>query len=94
MNLSTEQKQTHRYGDHTCGCQEGFGGSEIDWEFEVSRYKLLHLEWVSSEVLLYITRNYIQSLVIEHGERLYKKNNAYIFMVGSLCCIAEIDRTL
>ena len=27
-NLSTEQKQTHRYGEQTCGYQEGGGR---DW---------------------------------------------------------------
>ena len=28
------------------------GESGIDWEFGVSRSKLLHLEWISNEVLL------------------------------------------
>ena len=45
------------------------GGSEMDWEFEVSRCNLLHLEWISNEVLLYSTENYIQSLGIDHDER-------------------------
>ena len=35
MNLSIEQKQTHRHGEETCGCQGGGGGSEMDWEFGV-----------------------------------------------------------
>ena len=29
MNLSTKQKQTHRHGEWTCGCQGG-GGREWD----------------------------------------------------------------
>ena len=44
-------------------------GSGREWDgLEVwgSRCKLLHLEWISSEVLLYSTGNYIQSLVMEH----------------------------
>ena len=45
------------------------GGSGMDWEFGVSRYQLLHLEWISNEVLLYSTGNYIQSLGIEHDGR-------------------------
>ena len=45
------------------------GGSGMDWEFGVSRYKLLHLEWISNEVLLYSTGKYIQSLGIEHKGR-------------------------
>ena len=42
------------------------GGSGMDGELGVSRYKLLHLEWISNEVLLYSTGDYIQSLGIEH----------------------------
>ena len=38
----------------------------IDWEFEVSRCKLLHLEWVGNEVLLYSTGNCVQSIGIAH----------------------------
>ena len=34
--------------------------SGIDWKFGVSRCKLLHLEWISNEVLGYSTENYIQ----------------------------------
>ena len=34
-NLLTERKQTHGYGEQTCG-QEGGGGSGMDWEFGVS----------------------------------------------------------
>ena len=59
MNLSTEQKQTHGYGEEACGCQEIGGGSWMDWEFGVSRCKLLHLKWISSKILLYGTGNYI-----------------------------------
>ena len=28
MNLSTKQKQTHRYREQTCGCQGGLGEGE------------------------------------------------------------------
>ena len=69
MNLSTEQKQTHGHREQTCGCQGVGGGSAMDREFGVSRCKLSHLEWVSNEVLLYRTGNYIQSLVMEHDGR-------------------------
>ena len=36
----------------------------MDWEFGISGRKLLHLEWISNEVLLYSTGKYIQSLVL------------------------------
>ena len=53
------------------------GGSGMDGEFWVGKWTLLHLEWISNEVLLYSTGNYIQSLGIEHGERWYEKNYIY-----------------
>ena len=59
-----KQKQTHRHGEQTCSCQGGRSG--MDWEFGASRCKLLHLEWISDEVLLYRTGNCIQSPGIDH----------------------------
>ena len=35
--------------------------SKKDLDFGVSRCKLLHLEWINNNVLLYITGNYIQT---------------------------------
>ena len=58
MNLSTEQEQTHRHREQTCGCQEA-EGRRMDWELGVSRRTRLHLEWRSNEVLLCSTGNYI-----------------------------------
>ena len=46
--------------------KEGGGWSGMDWEFGGCRCKQLHLEWISNEVLLYSTENYIQSLVMEY----------------------------
>ena len=47
MNLTTGKKKTHGFREQIYGCQGGGGGSGIDWEFEVNRYKLLPLEWIS-----------------------------------------------
>jgi len=44
LNLSTEKKQTHGHGEHTCGCHRAAGGSGMDWEFGVSRCKLVAFE--------------------------------------------------
>ena len=52
MNLSTEKKQTHKHGEQICGFQGGGRREQMDWEFGVSRCKLLRLEWISNEVLL------------------------------------------
>ena len=38
-------------------------------ECGVGRCKLLYLEWIRSEVLLYHTGNHVQSLVLEHDGR-------------------------
>ena len=45
----------------------------MDWTFEAGRCKLLHLEWISSELLLYSTGNHIQSLAMEHDGRKYER---------------------
>ena len=58
-NLFTDKKQTHGHREQTCGCQGGGGGSGMYWEFGVSRCKLLNLEWISNEILLYSTGNCI-----------------------------------
>jgi len=50
----------------------------MDGEFGAGRCKLLHLEWISNEILLYSTGNYIQSFGIEHDGRQYEKKNVYI----------------
>ena len=42
------REKTHVLGEQICGCQGGGGGSGMDWEFAVRRYKLLHLEWMIS----------------------------------------------
>ena len=44
----------------------GVGGG-VNGEFGVDRCKVLHLEWISSGVLLYSTENYVQSLGLEHS---------------------------
>ena len=50
----------------------------MDWEIGISRCKLLHLEWMSNDVLLYSTGNYIQSLLMEHDGRYYEKKNTHV----------------
>ena len=37
MNLSTEQKQTHRHGEHTCGCHQGRAGLGV-WPVDANYY--------------------------------------------------------
>ena len=74
MNLSTKQKQTQRHREQTCSCQGGGGrgdGRQMEWEFGVSRCKLLYIEWINRTVLLYSTGNYIQYPVTDHNGKDY-----------------------
>ena len=50
----------------------------MDWKFGVSRRKLLHLEWISNEVLLYSTGNYIQWNMMEDIMR--KRMYIYVYL--------------
>ena len=58
--------------------KEEEGGSGMEWEFGVRRYKLLHAEWINM-VLLYGTENYIQSPELDHDGKEYKKEYLYMY---------------
>ena len=56
----------------------------MDWEFGISRHKLLYIEWINKKVLLYSTGNSIQYPVINHNEKEYEKEyiyNVYIIYI-------------
>ena len=55
---------------------EGDGGGK-DWEFGISRCKLLYVEWIN-KVPLYRTENYIQYPVINHNGKEYEKEYIYV----------------
>ena len=52
-------KENHGLKEQVYGCQGGGGGSEMDWELGVNRCRLLPLEWISNEILLCSTGNYV-----------------------------------
>ena len=55
-----KRETDHSHGEETCGCDQGWGGKNgMDGEFGVGGCKLLHLEWMDNQVLLYSTRNCI-----------------------------------
>ena len=92
MNLPTKQKQAHRHREQTCGCQGGGRDKgRKDWEFGISRCKLLCIEWINNKVLLYSTGNYIQYPVINHNGKECGKECIYICITESLCYTAEIN---
>ena len=50
----------------------------MDWEFGVNRCKILILELISNEILLFSTGNYVQSLMMENDN--VRKMNVYIYV--------------
>ena len=55
------------------------GDGGMDWEFGISRCKLLYIEWINSKVLLYSTGNYIQYPVINRNRKEYEKEWIYTY---------------
>ena len=52
----------------------------MDWEFGISRYKLLYIEWVNHKVLLHSTGIYIHYPVINHSGKEYEKECIYMYI--------------
>ena len=60
--------------------RERRGGGRMDWEFGISRCKLLYIEWINNKDLLYSTGNYIQYPVINPNGKEYEKEKIYIYV--------------
>ena len=54
----------------------------MDWEFGMSRCKLLHREWINNKVLLYSTGSYSQYPVKNHNGKEYEKKKKEKTMSG------------
>ena len=74
----------------------GGGGRGVDWEFGVSRCKLLYLERKSNEVLLSSMGKYnqISWVLVYHDGKEYKREMYNICTTESLSCTAKIGTTL
>ena len=92
MNISRKQKQTHRYGEQTCGCWGRRVGRE-EWEFGINRGKLLYIRRIN-KVLLYSAGDCIQYPVINHNGKEYEKIYMNTCMTESLFCTAEIKYSI
>ena len=64
-----------------------------DWEFGISRYRLLYREWIN-KVLLYSTGCYSQYPVINLNGKYTKTMPIFICITESLCSTVEINTTL
>ena len=56
-NKNFHRKETHGLGKQNRGCQGRGVGSGMDGVLEVNRCRLLSLEWISNEILMYSTGN-------------------------------------
>ena len=86
MNLIYET-ETDSQTENRLVVAKGEGG--MDWEFRISRCKLLYREWINNKVLLYSTGNYSQYPVINHNGEEYEKEYIYTCINESLCCTPE-----
>ena len=77
MNISRKQKQTHKPENRLMVSKEEEGREGKDWEFGINPCKLLHIEQIKNQVLLYSTGNYIQYPVVNHNGKEYEKVYMY-----------------
>ena len=54
-----------------------WGGT--DWEFEISRCKLLYREWKNNKIRLYSTENYVQYPRMSYKGKEYEKECIYMY---------------
>ena len=60
MSFAAFKELLFRHREQTCGYQRGGVLGGMDWEFGVSRCKLLYIEWINNKVLMYSTGKCIQ----------------------------------
>ena len=66
----------------------------MDWEFGISRCKLVHIEWTENMVLVGSTENCIQYPIINHNEKEHEKEYIYVCVCACVCvcvcvCVTE-----
>ena len=53
----------------------------MEWEFGISRCRLLHIKWKNNKVLLYSTENYIQYPMVNHNGNIYiERERKWIYL--------------
>ena len=67
----------------------------MDYEFGISRWKLIYTRWINNKALLFPTAQgtIFNSIMKNHMERNMKRN-VYIYITESLCCTADINTRL
>ena len=54
---------------------------KVEWEFGISRCKLLHIEQINNKVLLYSRDNYIQYPMKKYNRKEYKKDCIHMYTI-------------
>ena len=84
------ETETDSHRKQTGHCPKGGRAGEVkDWEFGISRRKLLYIGWIKNKVLLYSTGNYIQYPVANHNGKEYrnrKEKKSLLLLVGKPMC--------
>ena len=76
----TYLQTTKRFRDikNRCVVAKAEGGGK-DWEFGISRWKLLDIGWINNKDLLHSTGNYIQYPVINHNGKEHWKECIHVY---------------
>ena len=76
INLFTKQKQTHRHRRQIYGYQRGKGRGEVNWEFGINMYMLLHLKQANKDPPC-STGNCMQYLIVTYNGKESEKEQVY-----------------
>ena len=90
MNFSTEKKVMGLENRLVIALWGG-GGNRTDWELGVNGCKLLLLEWISNEILLCSTGDYVWSLMMEHD---YVRKRIYMCDWVPCCTVENYQNTV
>ena len=77
MNILLNSNRLTNTENSLVVAKEGGGGIGMDWEFEISRYKLIYIRWTNNKVLLYSTGNYIRYPVMNHNGKEYERKKIW-----------------
>ena len=78
MNLSTKPETDSQTENRLVVAEGVGGGGETEWEFGISRCKLVYVEWITNRFLLYSTGTNIQYPIINHNGKEYNIYMHYI----------------
>ena len=79
VNEAVYKTETDRDTENRCVVAAVGHRRQTEWEFTISRCKLLSVECTNSRVLLHNIGNYIQYPLINHNGREYEKECIHMY---------------